>query len=59
MSDLFGMAGQPLLDRVNPANAYRIPVESLRDLIEHLDRPLIEPSGGAAKPLHVAVRTKI
>ena len=37
MSDLFGVAGQHLLDKVQLANAYRIRVESLRDLIEHLD----------------------
>jgi transposase len=40
MSDLFGVAGQHLLDKVQLANAYRIRVESLRDLIEHLDREI-------------------
>ena len=40
MSDLFGVAGQRLLDEVQLANAYRIRVESLRDLIGHLDREI-------------------
>ena len=40
MSDLFGVAGQRLLDKVQLANAYRIRVESLRDLIGHLDREI-------------------
>ena len=40
MSDLFGVAGQLLLDKVQLADAYRIRVESLRDLIDHLDREI-------------------
>ena len=40
MSDLFGVAGQLLLDKIQLADAYRIRVESLRDLIEHLDREI-------------------
>jgi hypothetical protein len=34
MSDLFGVVGQLLLDKVQLADAYRIRVESLRDLID-------------------------
>jgi transposase len=37
MSDLFGVAGCRLLDEVHLADAYRIRVESLRDLIKHCD----------------------
>ena len=37
MSDLFGVAGQHLLDEVALADAYRIRMQSLRDLIEHCD----------------------
>jgi len=40
MSDLFGVAGQRLLDEVQLARAYRIRVESLRDLIELCNREI-------------------
>ena len=40
MSDLFGVGGQRLLDEVALGNAYRIRVESLRDLIEVCDREI-------------------
>jgi transposase len=40
MSDLFGVAGQRLLDEVPLARAYTIRVESLRDLIEAYDREI-------------------
>lgn len=38
MSDLFGVAGRALLDRVPLGRSYGIRVESLRDLIELYDR---------------------
>ena len=40
MSDLFGIGGQALLDHVRLADAYRIRVESLRDLIELADHEI-------------------
>ena len=40
MSDLFGVGGQRLLDEVHLGDAYRIRVESLRDLIELVDREI-------------------
>jgi transposase len=40
MSDLFGVKGQLLLDKVPLAHAYRVRVESLRDLIETCDREI-------------------
>ena len=40
MSDLFGVGGQVLLDRVHLAEAYRVRVESLRDLIESVNREI-------------------
>jgi transposase len=40
MTDLFGVGGQRLLDEVELAKAYRIRVESLRDLIELYDREI-------------------
>jgi transposase len=40
MSDLFGVAGQHLLDEVSLADAYRTRVDSLRELIGHLDRQI-------------------
>jgi transposase len=40
VSDLFGVAGQRLLDTVPLARAYTIRVESLRDLIELYDREI-------------------
>jgi transposase len=40
MSDLFGVAGRVLLDQVHLADAYRTRVNSLRDLIEHIDREI-------------------
>jgi transposase len=40
MSDLFGVGGQHLLDEVQLADAYRIRVQSLRELIKHLDREI-------------------
>jgi len=40
MSDLFGVGGQRLLDEIQFGDAYRIRVESLRDLIELCDREI-------------------
>lgn len=40
MADLFGVAGQRLLDEVPLGRAYAIRVESLRDLIEVYDREI-------------------
>ena len=40
MSDLFGVGGQRLLDEIELAHAYRVRVESLRDLIEVCDREI-------------------
>jgi transposase len=40
MTDLFGIKGQLLLDKVPLGDAYRIRVESLRDLIELMDREI-------------------
>jgi transposase len=40
MSDLFGVGGQVLLDKVHLADAYRVRVESLRDLIDHINREI-------------------
>ena len=40
MSDLFGVGGQVLLDKVHLAEAYRVRVESLRDLIDHANREI-------------------
>jgi len=40
MSDLFGTRGQRLLDEIVLGEAYRIRVESLRDLIELVDREI-------------------
>jgi transposase len=40
MSDLFGVGGQRLLEEVELGKAYRIRVESLRDLIELGDREI-------------------
>lgn len=40
MADLFGVAGQRLLDEVPLGRAYAIRVESLRDLIELYDREI-------------------
>jgi len=40
MTDLFGVGGQRLLDEVQLGKAYRIRVESLRDLIEICDREI-------------------
>jgi transposase len=40
MTDLFGVSGQRLLEEVLLADAYRIRVESLRELIEHLNREI-------------------
>ena len=40
MTDLFGVGGQRLLDEVKLGRAYRIRVESLRDLIELCDREI-------------------
>jgi transposase len=40
MSDLFGVLGQRLLDEIQFGDAYRIRVESLRDLIELCDREI-------------------
>jgi transposase len=41
VTDLFGVAGQHLLDEVPLGRAYTIRVESLRDLIEVYDREII------------------
>jgi transposase len=38
MSDLFGVGGQELLEHIHLAPAYRRRVDSLRQLISHLDR---------------------
>ncbi|HLN16780.1 MAG TPA: IS110 family transposase [Acidimicrobiales bacterium] len=40
MTDLFGVGGQRLLSEVHLGDAYRIRVESLRDLIEVCDREI-------------------
>ena len=40
MSDLFGVGGQVLLDKVHLADAYRVRVESLRHLIESVNREI-------------------
>ena len=40
MTDLFGMGGEVLLDKVHLADAYRLRVESLRDLIDHVNREI-------------------
>jgi transposase len=40
MTDLFGVGGHHLLDQVHLADAYRIRVESLRDLIGLFDREI-------------------
>src|SRR5664280_2075827 len=40
MTDLFGVGGQLLLDEVELGKAYRIRVESLRDLIESCNREI-------------------
>ena len=40
MTDLFGVKGQLLLDKVALRDAYRARVESLRDLIDHVDREI-------------------
>jgi len=40
MTDLFGVRGQVLLDEVHLGDAYRVRVESLRDLIEHVSREI-------------------
>ena len=40
MSDLFGVRGQRLLDEVGLAAAYRIRVDSLGELIEHVNREI-------------------
>jgi transposase len=40
MTDLFGVGGQVLLDEVHLGDAYRVRVESLRDLIEHVSREI-------------------
>ncbi len=41
MTDLFGVGGRRLLDEVHLADAYRIRVESLRELIEHVNREIV------------------
>jgi transposase len=41
MTDLFGVGGQRLLDEVHLADAYRVRVESLRNLIEHVNREIV------------------
>jgi transposase len=38
MTDLFGVKGQALMDEVDLARAYRVRVESLRDLINSINR---------------------
>ncbi len=45
MSDLFGLAGTELLESCHLATAYRIRVESLRDLIELFDSQLAMVEG--------------
>jgi len=48
MSDLFGIAGQHLLDEVPLAEAYRMRVASLRQLIEHIDDEIKKVEGRLA-----------
>jgi len=48
MSDLFGIAGQHLLDEVPLAEAYRMRVESLRQLIEHINDEIKKVEGRLA-----------
>ena len=40
MSDLFGVGGQVLLDKVHLAEAYRVRVDSLRDLMDSVNREI-------------------
>ncbi len=51
VSDLFGVAGQALLDSVPLARAYAIRVESLRDLIEVYDREVAMLEGEVVRAL--------
>jgi transposase len=48
MSDLFGVKGQRLLDGVTLGDAYRIRVESLRDLLEVVEREIATVEGEIA-----------
>jgi transposase len=52
VSDLFGAAGQRLLDEVPLGRAYTIRVESLRDLIELYDREIAMADGQVRAALH-------
>ncbi len=45
MTDLFGIAGQQLLDTCPLGDAYAVRVESLRDLIEIIDREILMLQG--------------
>ena len=58
MSDLFGVGGNRLLDEVRLGDAYRIRVESLRDLIEHFDREIamVEARSPPSSPATSAIR---
>ena len=51
MTDLFGVGGNKLLDACHLANAYRIRVQSLRDLIELFDREVAMLEGEVAHQL--------
>ena len=48
MTDLFGVGGQELLDHIELGKAYRIRVESLRELIDHFDREIAHLEGEIA-----------
>jgi transposase len=52
MSDLFGVAGQALLDEVPLGHAYTVRVESLRDLIEVHDREVAMLEDEIGRVLH-------
>jgi len=52
MSDLFGVAGNRLLDTVPLGEAYTVRVESLRDVLEVYDRELVMIDGTIAARLN-------
>jgi transposase len=52
MTDLFGVAGQNLLAEIHLAEAYRIRVNSLCDLIGHLDQEVTVLDGHVRDALH-------
>jgi transposase len=51
MTDLFGLAGQHLLDTVSLGHAYRIRVESLRDVLKVVEREITMVHTAAASQL--------